>query len=883
MGVAFNQVLFGQLIGQSVTVALSAYSTPILSSSFEILPYVKVIAQRVQTDCQNMASQHADISESQCVAATLFWCTASISMTSGILMYIAGRMKLSVILRFLPNPLKMGIQAGLGVICISLGIELCCDYNFFDMQDPLQLFTDTTILVLWVPGMVSAIALYFFGKYVTDSALTIPMFFIVGTVAFHIALGKAGGTTQDAVDAGWLYSPLASSQFFTFWQTMYAPSGAVASAALRESMVDIALACFTGPILNCVGDLAVTESIFNAKELGRSEFNHEVKVAGLAHISSGLGGGFPSDFGNDGTLLHRVGGGKTRLSMVFTCVIVAAVMLISSPDFPLVPSVVSVLPKFLNGASLLLASFDMLLDPLTDGYKELPKSEYCVIWVVIGMTVWTHGAIESGLVLGLMFAFFVFVYHETESLKMHLFTLRSHVLWPVECEEVLRTHTILVADLVGELFFANAEKLANDVLHILQCGESVPSAIILDLTLVPNADATAADELLRMIEGCAAEGVIVYVVSPNLRAARIFANKGVLPNPLKLKETYPDLFEDTEAFSKMCSFPTNPSASQQPRRVAFSKEAFISIASALPEFFSTHEKMEAAWSELIRDGSGKISEFELAYAFRHCIPASDSESELESSGEDGEEPCHTCARLAPNRDRALQAAERGILAAQGFGPRARGLLESDVSTSESGARSVLQRAVPQLEARELLDALLAEGASSARLRGLPAGESLPFARRKNELLIVVDGAADILVSSNVDSLTPTLGSKSNGERYGTGRLTRMAGIRRQFVPLDSIPVELGAECELVLYAHSQVLLLEVNREALEALGKKDPQSAVRFQSLLERHRRMLQVHIASRFVMMQSVRNIRTIVPPLEGALDAPSSGDESDSCSSGM
>ncbi|CAE8586394.1 unnamed protein product, partial [Polarella glacialis] len=186
-------------------------------------------------------------------------------------------------------------------------------------------------------------------------------------------------TVDSAREDGWLYTPISSDTIFSLWSI----PRSISWTTLSSNWPTMLLAVFTGPFLNNVGDLAVVEGVIADRAMGSSNFDAEVKVQGFSYFASALTMGYPSDFGNDDVMLHRVGGGKTRLSSILNCMILGAFVFISGPSLPLIPAIVSVIPKFVNGASMLLAGMEMLFEPILQGRKSLPAIEYGVIWAVV--------------------------------------------------------------------------------------------------------------------------------------------------------------------------------------------------------------------------------------------------------------------------------------------------------------------------------------------------------------------------------------------------------------------------------------------------------------------------------------------------------------------
>jgi MFS superfamily sulfate permease-like transporter len=633
IGIGLKHAIFGHMVGQGITAALSGYSTPMGSPCFEVVPFMKVILLDTAKHCGG---------DSICEVATVITAGTFLNVLSGIIMYIAGYFHLSVLLRFFPDSLKVGMHAGIGIICLALGIELCCGENFLEMHhaSPLTLITEHHILFLWLPGLVCAVGLYLFQRYVIDSAFTIPMFFLCGVLGFQVVMHSLDWTTKEAQKNGWLYADIETASFYELWTLNII--GNVKWHCIWTNMPILLAAAMTGPFLNNVGDLMMTDSIFG-HELGKSKFDYEVKVQGWSHILSGLSQGFPSDFKNEHTELHRLAGGRRKMSVFFNIFFLSIIFFASSHAFPIVPYLLSVLPKVLTGALMLLAAIGMIMESLVGHYEVLPRLEYAVVWAVVIATIWSHGEIEIALLAGLALSFAVFVFDTSRGIPVMFDQERSNTFWPVEFEAMLsdRSDGIHVAHVYGHVFFANAEKVVNEMLRRSKGWK----AIVIDFNGIESIDHTGVNQLGRLCDGCAERKLSVIFAGLNSKQIELFILQGVIKygndvaeivigarsyGSLMSKKDVFQLFQDLQLENDLCS-------------------------------------PDAVWAQMMPDDDHKVYKYELCYVVQRimneraekCTPREEKPNIVaDTVDEEDEEEPECDLRVTSTLDRALQLAEQ---------------------------------------------------------------------------------------------------------------------------------------------------------------------------------------------------------------------------------
>ncbi|CAE7943294.1 unnamed protein product [Symbiodinium sp. KB8] len=510
-GLALKHITTGHLVAQIATLAFSNYETPLCTPSIEVLPLVKAMQERISlmapTDFEPWLGDEA-------VLASTVLCSSCATMLSGgdlgFAMYAIGLSQVGTALRFIPYSVEVSVQAMLGLVLFGLGIEASCGVDiltdFATEPEALgSLVIDPSILMLWTPSMLSALAIYFFTKYVKDSPFTIAVYTFSAIALFHGLRLCLGTSLQAAQDSQWLYP---QTEYFPLSKLYELAGKDIVWSSVFSNMARILLSAFIISIVNIACQLAVTASLLPPKVMGASTFDYEMIAQGRSHIIGGLALGFASDFGNDDTLVHRMVGGRFRLSM--WAHVVTTALCVLCVDIP--KNSLPYVPRFVNGTIVLLASAELLVAGFVQGYALLTRTEFAVVCIASLVTLVCGGQVQAGLFAGMFLAFADAIRNFTRAL------------------EQLSTKTegdVTVVELPNYMFFATAPGIVATIRRAL----SESSEVILDWEKVRGLDTKATLEFAQLCAEEQAEesrGILTFTaLEPSIRAQLVAAH--VLP------------------------------------------------------------------------------------------------------------------------------------------------------------------------------------------------------------------------------------------------------------------------------------------------------------------------------------------------------------------
>lgn len=249
----------------------------------------------------------------------LFVTTAATPMigavATGVWFLLMGRDRLANLVRFVPYPVAGGFVAGIGAaVCLSgmslMGVDM--DWR------AIPALAESSQLWRWSPGAAFGIALYLAMKR-WDHPLILPVSVALAVGAYHLVLDSRGISGDEARSAGLL---LTSTSEGNLWPPLL-PSDLVnvdlsAMAAQIPTILMMMVVALVVVIMNLAGlEMAANQDL---------DWNSEFRVAGLASVVAGTGGGTVASLIVPASLRSELFGASTRLTGVVAALVIAAAL-----------------------------------------------------------------------------------------------------------------------------------------------------------------------------------------------------------------------------------------------------------------------------------------------------------------------------------------------------------------------------------------------------------------------------------------------------------------------------------------------------------------------------------------------------------------------------
>ena len=407
------------------------------------------------------------------------------SLVTGTLFLVLGQLKLGNLIRFLPYPVVGGFLAGIGLLLVRGSIRVLTGISFSFSQSAL--FFQSDLLFKWLSGFIFAMLLLLATRRYKHF-LIMPGILMTAIASFYLVLWLSNTSLAEASAQGWLLGPFPKGggwHLLTFdaithanWKSIFSLAGNGATILGLSAVA--ALLQITGI------ELAVEQDM---------DLNRELKIAGLANILSGLGGGMSGYPAPSMTVLGLKMGAKSSLVGLFAAALCGVVLIFGS-------DILSNFPKPIVGGLNMYIGLSFLTKWLYDGWFKFSKADYAIV-ILILVTIGTIGFLE-GVGVGLIAAMVLFVvnYSRGDAVRHSLSaaTYRSNVERPRLYQQLIQKkgHWLHIIELQGFVFFGLSNKLLEKVRQEINAPNQSARYVLIDFRLVTGLDSSAAMSFTKM-------------------------------------------------------------------------------------------------------------------------------------------------------------------------------------------------------------------------------------------------------------------------------------------------------------------------------------------------------------------------------------------------
>jgi len=407
------------------------------------------------------------------------------TMMTGILLLALGYFKLGGLVRFLPYPVIGGFLAGTGWLLIQGGIGIMAN------SPSLAGWFQREALLLWVPGAILGIAIYFISQRFNKPYI-IPLLMLATSLLFYALTWILGLAIADLRIAGWLLDPIASN---TIWEFPLSPaflSQVNWSVLISQipAMAPVALISVIALLLGSSGmEVLVKKDI---------DLNRELMAAGVGNFFASLAGGLIGyQDVSFSSLSHAMGGAKRQVSF-FTALLIAATMFIGT-------FTVLYIPKFVFGSVLIFIGVQLLMDWVFEAWFKFSLIEFLVV-VTILIVLAVNGILQAVMV-GLILAVTMFAISYSQiSVIKYAFSgreFRSRVSHPIHEQQVLDAHgnKLYIMKLEGFIFFGTANAIFDNLRNRARSTDMDQlKYCLMDFSKVSGIDSTGMLSFSRMLQ-----------------------------------------------------------------------------------------------------------------------------------------------------------------------------------------------------------------------------------------------------------------------------------------------------------------------------------------------------------------------------------------------
>ncbi len=422
---------------------------------------------------------------------TIMAITITMTMSSGLVMFLLGQLKLGKLIRYFPYPVIGGFLAGTGWLILSQSLNFLTKTPL-DFSHLTSFFTPE-LLGFWLAplgyGFFMVLMMRRFNHYLVLSGLVLG-----AIVLFYIYLLIMGISFSTAEEHGWLIGPFPKGTLATI-PSLNAFQGHVQWTIISNYIPDYLIL-----ITLSVISLLLNASSFEIMSNETMDINKELKVTGIANLLAGSLGGLG---GYQGLAMSRVNLKlklNSRMVGIMSGVIIAIILVIGT-------SCLNFLPKAVFGAVLLYVALDFLLEWLIDIRKRISWPNYIIV-LSITLVIALQGFL-TGLIVGIFLSLILFVIHYSRIEVIRAFMsgdlIRSTVERTEQEKGILsrKGKEILIPIISGYLFFGNTAFIMNKIIDEIDRNKDYNiQYLLLDFSRVIGMEVSCFMSIIKLLQSC---------------------------------------------------------------------------------------------------------------------------------------------------------------------------------------------------------------------------------------------------------------------------------------------------------------------------------------------------------------------------------------------
>jgi SulP family sulfate permease len=424
--------------------------------------------------------------------------TASLTALVGVLLVLAGLVRLGFVASFISTPVLTGFKAGIALVIVLdqlpkvLGIHITKHGFFRDLLQVAHHIPETSLIALTVAAATFAVLIGMERLWPHSPA---PL----------VAVGCA-------IAASWFFDLQARGLSIVGVIPQGLPPLTMPNLSLIEPLVPgalgIALMSFTETIAAGRAFAHPADAPINA--------NRELVATGAANLGGALLGAMPAGGGTSQTAVVRSAGGQSQRATLVTAAAAVATMLFLAPVLGLMPNATL--------AAVVIVYSVGLIEP----------AEFRAILAVRSMEFrWALIACVGVLLFGTLKGIVVAIIASMIGLASQTAQPRVSVIGRKRGADVLRPLSpehpddetfegLLIVRPEGRLFFVNAQSVVERINALIE--EYRPRVLALDMSRTPDLEYSALLALIEQEQRATNDGILVWIVGLNPAVLEVVRN-----------------------------------------------------------------------------------------------------------------------------------------------------------------------------------------------------------------------------------------------------------------------------------------------------------------------------------------------------------------------
>ena len=432
--------------------------------------------------------------------ADLIAISATLAVLVGVLLALAGFLRLGFVANFISEPVLVGFKSGIGLVIVAdqipklFGLHIEKAGFFRDLIAIVQHLPETSVATLLLALAMLAL-IVFLERFPRAPAPLVAIGLAIGASALF-NLNQAGVAVIGAVAGG--PPVLVRPRLDLFWSIWPAAVG-IALMSFTESIA--AARAFSIP-----GDPQPTP-------------NRELLAVGAANIAGGLFGAMPAGGGTTQTAVNRKAGARTQMAGVVTAAISLGTLLVLAP-------IIGLMPQAALAAVVVAYSLDLIKPAEFLEIRRVRRIEFR--WAVIACV----GVVLLGTLQGILVA----VIASLLALAQQTYSPPVYVMGRKRGTEVFRPRSadhpdddswpgLLILRVEGRAFFLNAQQIGDKISQAIESAK--PDVLLLDGSALIDIEYTALKMLTEAEAKLQQQGITLWLAALNTEALKVIQHSSL--------------------------------------------------------------------------------------------------------------------------------------------------------------------------------------------------------------------------------------------------------------------------------------------------------------------------------------------------------------------
>jgi len=433
--------------------------------------------------------------------AKLLTATAALTALVGVMLMVAGALRLGFVANFISTPVLTGFKAGIGLVIVLdqvpkvLGIHITKAGFFRDLFQVAHHIPETSLIVLAVAAATFAVLIGMERLWPHSPA---PLVAVGGAIA-----------------ASWFFGLEARGVSIVGMIPQGLPALTMPDVSLLEQLVPGALG---------IALMSFTETIAAGRAFARPaeppiKPNRELIATGVANVGGAVLGSMPAGGGTSQTAVVRSAGGQSQRASLVTAAAALATMLLLAP-------LLGLLPNATLAAVVIVYSVGLIQPAEFLGIRAVRSMEFR--WAVIACV----GVLIFGTLRGIVVAIIasmIGLASQTAQPRVSVIGRKrgADVLRPLSAEhpDDELFEGMLIVRPEGRLFFVNVQNVVDQISALVE--KYQPRVLTLDMSRTPDLEYSALQTLIEYDERATQNGTLVWIAGLNPAVLEVVRNSAL--------------------------------------------------------------------------------------------------------------------------------------------------------------------------------------------------------------------------------------------------------------------------------------------------------------------------------------------------------------------